>query len=255
MLIVLLAVWLGILGPLPNGVEGWFVKWQTLVAAIVASIVASIAAYVAFRNTTRSLEHNEKLERRRRSRKHAALRAVLPLALSQVSDYAERSAHALNELANQCADETLPTITVPENLAQPLPSDTLKTLADFIEYSDTVDVSVLEATVAWIQIHDSRIRGLIKANRDPSGTQLVLRMQIEGVIIDAASIYAGAAAFFEYARRRQSQLPHTILWEAVIGALRNMRFYDNEYPRLHEIVKRRENQSAGPFERLHAAAD
>jgi hypothetical protein len=65
MLIVLLAIWLGILGPLPNGIEAWFVKWQTLVAATVASTVASIAAYIAFRNTTRSLDHNEELERRR----------------------------------------------------------------------------------------------------------------------------------------------------------------------------------------------
>jgi hypothetical protein len=93
-LIVLLAVWLGIAGPLPEGFPAWLQKWQTLAAALVASI----AAYIAFRNTSRTLNHAEKLESNRRNRKHAAVRAVLPLALAQVTGYAERSARALNEL-------------------------------------------------------------------------------------------------------------------------------------------------------------
>jgi hypothetical protein len=102
----------------------------------------------------------------------------LPLALAQVTDYAEQSAHALIGLLGQCVGQSLPAMSAPEDLAQPLPSDALKTLADFIEYSDTVDVRVLEATVAWIQIHDSRVRSLVKSNRDPAGAQLVLRLQI-----------------------------------------------------------------------------
>src|SRR5438445_2079765 len=102
MLITLFAVWLGILGPLPNGVTGWLQNWQTLIAATVASTIASIAAYVAFQNTSRSLAHAERLETNRRRRKHAAVRAVLPLALSQVIAYAERSAHALDALVASC---------------------------------------------------------------------------------------------------------------------------------------------------------
>jgi hypothetical protein len=247
MLIVILTIWLGILGPLPHGVAEWLQHWQTLVAAFVASI----AAYIAFQNTSRSLRHTEGLEKHRRSRKHAALRAVLPLALAQVTDYAERSAHSLNELINQCVDETFPAQTVPDDLVEPLPSETLQTLADFIEYSDTVDVSVLERTVAWIQIHDSRLRKLIKRNRDPADPQIVSRAEIEARIIDAASIYGGAAAIYDYARGRATELPRNLLWEAVTRALRNMRFWDDEYPRLHVIVAGRANHSTGPFDGLN----
>ena len=253
-LTTLFGAWLDILGPLPFDVGVTLYDWQTLIAATVASTVASIAAFIAFRNTTRSLAHNEELERRRRSRKHAALRAMLPLALAKVTDYAERSAHVLNELVGQCAGRTLPAMTAPEDLAQPLPYDALETLADFIEYSDTVDVGVLEATVAWIQIHDSRVRGLVKSNRDPAGAQLVLRVQIEGGIIDAASIYAGSGCIYEYARRRSDQIPHILSWEAVRGALRNMRFWDEEHVRLYQVVAGRENHSVGPFEKLNAHA-
>jgi hypothetical protein len=254
MLIVLLGVWLGILVPLPGEVAAWISKWQTLIAATVASCVASIAAYIAFQNTTRSLNHAEELEKRRRNRKHAALRAVLPLALAQVQDYAERSAHALTRLISECDGETLPAKTAPESIVQPLPSETLATLADFIEYSDTVDVGVIEATVAWIQIHHSRIRGLVEDNRDPSSTRIVLQTEIDGNIVDAASIYAGAAAVYEYARRQRSQIPPTLSWDAVRSALRNMRLWEDEFPRLWDALKRREGLSAGPFERLKVEA-
>jgi hypothetical protein len=40
--------------------------------------------------------------------KHAAARAMLPLALSQVSAYAEQTAQALNALIARCQGETLP---------------------------------------------------------------------------------------------------------------------------------------------------
>jgi hypothetical protein len=138
----------------------------------------------------------------------------------------------------------------PSRIVESLPSDTLKTLAEFIEYSDAIDVGLIEATVAWIQIHDSRMRSLVQDNHDPSGSHLVLRIEIENRIIDAASIYAGAAAAYDYARRRQALLPNAVSWGAVRAALRNMRFWDEEYPRLYEALARRAALSEGPFEKL-----
>jgi len=131
-----------------------------------------------------------------------------------------------------------------------LPSETLKSLADFIEYTDTTSVEVIESTVAWIQILDARMRSIVQDNNDPSGTHVVVRAGIEGRIIDAATIYAGAASAFDYARRRRADLPATLLWDAVLGALRNMRIWDHEYPRLYQIIEGRQSNSSGPFERL-----
>jgi len=227
---------------------GWLREWQTLTAATVALI----AAIVAVQNTTRSLRHSERLETHRRNRKHAAVRAVLPLALAQVSDYAERSAHALDTLVKICRDESLPPGAATDDIIQGLPSETLKTLSEFIEYSDTVDTSLIQETVAWIQIHDSRLRGLLDDNWNPSQP---LKTEIHGRIIDAASIYAGVAAVFEYARRKQDQLPPTISWDAVRSALRNMRFYDDEYPELHGILNQREKHTKGTFEKLKNILD
>ena len=246
MLIVLLGAWLGIFGPASDGFTKSLQGWQTLIAAVVAVV----AVIVAFKNTDRSLAHAERLEANRRRRKHAAVRAVLPLALSQVIAYAEQSARALNDLIRKCEGETLPAGVVAESLVEPLPSETLKSLADFIEYTDTTTVEVLESTVAWIQIFDSRMRALVQHNNDPAKTWVVVRTEIEGLIVDAATIYAGVASAFDYARRRRAQMPSELLWDAVIGALRNMRLWDDEHPRVHQIVEGRRSRSVGPFERL-----
>src|SRR5947209_18563583 len=91
MLVPVLAVWLGLAGPLFADFQTagfWTVihGWQTLVAAVIAIV----AAVVAWWNTSRQLRQVAALERARRSRKQAALRAVLPLALSEISNYASR---------------------------------------------------------------------------------------------------------------------------------------------------------------------
>ena len=244
MLIPLLAVALGLFGP--ESIAAWLKGWQTLAAAVVASI----AAYIAFQNTTRSLTHAERLEANRRSRKHAATRAVLPVALSHISEYAEKSARTLLGLAEKCVGETLPRRSAPEDLAQPLPTDTLKAVADFIEYADAIDLTPLENTIAWIQIHDSRVRSIVEDNRNPASARTIVRSDMEGCVVDAAAIYAGAACGFDYARRRTDALPSTITWDAVRSALRNMSIWPDEHPRLFEMVDRREQLSDGPFDKL-----
>jgi len=238
LLIALLGVWLGIFGPLPTGATSWLQAWQPLLAATVASI----AAYVAFQNTSRSLTHAESLEANRRQRKHAALRAVLPLVLSQVNAYAERSAGILNQFLTECLGPLLPSGTATSAHIESLPSETLKTLAEFIEYTDTGDVGVLESTVAWIQIHDARMRQLVLNNNDPSQSHIVTKTDIWNQMVDAASIYAGASSFFNYARRRDSNFPVTVSWDQVSAALRNMRLWPDENPELHAVIDRREGR-------------
>lgn len=250
LLIGLLGVWLGIFGPLPEAVPAWLHHWQALIAATVASTVASIAAFVAFQNTSRSLAHAEGLEVNRRIRKHAAVRAILPLALSQMNAYAANSARSLKDLISKCDGETLPGGTAPDSLVQILAPETLETLTDFIEFTDAGSLTVLEATVAWIQIHDSRMRRLVQDNTDPSTSSLVLKTELEGRIIDSASIYAGASVYFNYARRRETDLPIGLTWDNVRDALRNMRFWPEQHPRLYEIIDRREKVSDGPFQTL-----
>ncbi|MCP3477621.1 hypothetical protein NLM33_46560 [Bradyrhizobium sp. CCGUVB1N3] len=245
-LIVLVTVWLGIFGPLPDGFAKWLQGWQTLIGASVAVVAATIAYW----NTNRSLAHSEKLETRRRRQKQTALRAMLPLALAQVGAYAEQTAKALQTLITQCDQETLPFDVVQVDFVKPLPSETLKSFSEFIEYSDEMSVDVIASTVAMIQIHDSRLRGILQDNHDPSRSRVIVRSDLERSIVDGTIIYAGGSSGFNYARRRQDSWPDELTWDEVIRALRNMGFFDDEHPRLHEDVERRATQSRGPFDLL-----
>jgi hypothetical protein len=190
----LLCIWLGIIGPLPAGVADWLKTWQTLLGASVAVI----AAYIAVRNTTRTLSLTQTLETHRRQRKHAALRATLPLALSQIGAYGEETAKALQNLISKCHNERLRTGEITDAILRPVPSEGLKSLAEFIEYSDTVDIRVLANTLALIQIHDSRLRSMLRDNTDPGATRIVTRSNIEESIVDGATIYAGGMSAFGY---------------------------------------------------------
>lgn len=241
-----MTVWLGILGPMPSGIAQWINDWQNLIAAIIAIGAAGLA----YRSATQQLAQNDEQERNRRSRKHASVRAMLPLALSQVIEYAQNSAFALVDLVPLCQAGGLPRNSPTNNLPQPLPHGTMTVLAEFIEYSDDIDASLVETMVAWIQIHDARVRGLIYDNQDPTGTAVVVRLNIEGSIIDAASIYSAAAALFEYARRHASEPPIEITWENVRNAFANMRLWDQNHPRLYQIIDQRAVHTSGPFDRL-----
>lgn len=249
-LIVLLAVWLGIAGPLPVAFADWLHRWQTLAAAIVAIA----AAYIAFTNTRKTILHTERLEQRRRSRKLASIRAIMPIALSQISNYAEQSADALNTILEKSVDEAIPHLSVPKDLVLSFPTETLKMLAEFIEYSDVHDVSVIESTVAMIQVHMSRTRSLVEGNHDPSENYVVTRTEVENCIIDAASIYAGAASLFDYARRRTDSVPLTLSWDDVKASLQNLGLFEEENDTLYQSVARHESVSEGPFRKLKPAA-
>ena len=212
--------------------------------------MALFAAWIAFHNTSRSLRQSDKQEASRRKRKHAALRAVLPLALSQIGDYAEKSARALHELGLQCQGqqfERLPRMAASANLVQPLPADTLKALSDFIEYSDGMDVVVLEDTVAWIQIHNSRVRHIVESNRDQSGTRVVTRLEITASVIDAAVIYASSGAMMQYSRRQRECLPLVVSWARVRAALLGIGIWHDEYDAALTRREARTEPGAGAF--------
>lgn len=242
-LLVLISVLLGIVGPLQPGFAAWVNKWQNLIAAVIAMF----AAWLAYQSALKQLEQNKQQEHNRRHRKHTSVRAMLPLALSHIMEYAEQSVHKLNALLPQCEGEVLPSNVATQDLMQLVPRETLQVLAEFIESADDIDTALVEDMVAWIQIHDSRVRSLVHRSERNS---LVLRSNIEGSMVDAASVGASAVALFEYARRRDQQLPTNISWANVRGAFFSMSVWLDQNDRLDATITSREKSSNGPFDGL-----
>jgi hypothetical protein len=217
--------------------------WQTLIGATIALLAAGIA----FHNTSRSLRQNKEQEANRRRRKHAAVRATLPLALAQISNYAAQSARNLDEFLREHPDGPLP--PVPPRFIQSPPAEALATLSDFIEYSDApLNVGIVEDMVASIQIYDSSLRELVARANDPRGPGIVIRHNLETAVINAAAIYAGTSTLFDYARRREQQLPLVVSWQTVRDALVVMHISIDRYEPLLTV---RENRiEGGAFGRL-----
>ncbi|WP_338309273.1 hypothetical protein [Bradyrhizobium sp. TM233] len=236
--LIAIAVWIFIALPLIHLPEGGFAsrlhEWQTLVGATVALVAAGLAYF----NTTRSLAHSQRVEEDRRARKHAALRATLPLALADINHYAGGIVTTLLDIIEKCDGESLPKGSATDHLLREPPTKSIDALAQFIEFSEPGTARVLEATVARIQINDSRLRSLVTENTT-SRSSVVTRHQLESYVVDCAIIYAGAASFFSYARRALDEAPAELAWDSVARALRNMGVYDEAHPRIFEDLNRR----------------
>ena len=246
LLCVLLCAWLGIFGELQAPVAEWIKAWQTLIGATVASIAATVAVW----NTTRSLSAAERLETQRRRQRQAAIRAMLPLALSQIVEYAGKSARRLEELLEESSSENFDPDVACRAVLEELPSAALDTLAEFIEFTDEGDLRLIASTIAWIQVHSARVRGLVDNRVDFYLISPINAYSIRSSIIDAASIAAGASAYFDYARRRASFLPGPVKWASVVAALHEMKFWETDAPEIFEIIQRREKIWPGPFDPL-----
>jgi hypothetical protein len=130
--------------------------WQTSIGAVIALCAAGLA----FWNTTRTLRNSEKLEIQRRRQKQIALRAVLPLALSEIAGYAVSVGRTLSELHSSCVDGVLVHASAVPVTFDTAPRVVISILADFIEYSDQLDVQLFAHLIRRIQVQQARLGAL-----------------------------------------------------------------------------------------------
>jgi hypothetical protein len=214
--------------------------WQTL----IGSSVALVAIVVAYLNTSRTLAKTERLEQHRRERKQIALRALLPLALSEICKYAEKTAEGLVDLYRACANGVLVHTGISAPTFPSMPGDVIKSLSEFIEYSDEIDVQILVDAVRKLQIVQARINGLSSKLKDASDVSS--QHWIETLIIDCSILYARTAAAFDFSRGEKSELPREIGWDNVRSSLKNMSLWDFEFPSIHAHVTLLENAGSNP---------
>ena len=186
---------------LPHGpfiVGQWLFDWQTL----VGGSLAFAAAWATVRAVRDQIGQTEAFHRDELKRRHNAARAIMPLALSEISEYCQSIAAALAdeveardngdgtdwvaELAPDGIAETLP--------PQHFPSSAIPALQPFIEtLSDKKDIRHVAELIASLQILASRYSSfnLRDANVVDS---------LYGRILDAAKVRMLSHAMFNYAR-------------------------------------------------------
>jgi hypothetical protein len=169
-------------------------KWQTLVAGGLALIGAMWTVYYIHRQ----IKQVDDLEKARRSREELAARAVLPLALSQLVQYANECLQLIKDHSMQ--PENLHRPPLGENIELPtVQRDIIGTLQACVRYGDDNVVAQISTLLATLQVQQARLRDLI-SRRAQWPNRRIPRVQALDVMIDAAEVHAKASALFEYGR-------------------------------------------------------
>lgn len=220
--------------PIGPDFVAFFEKWQTLAAGFLAILAAVVGGYFVMRQVWQADAH----EGDRRQRRRTALRAVMPLSLSALIEYARSSGDALREYHRLCTGGALP-IPVAAPGRPELPVEAISTVRDFAEHASEAEAKFLAGLLSEIQVQSSRLRDLENTSARRDAEEVVLTINIEEYIIDSASIYAMASAMFDYARFRTEVFPTLPDAAALHSALRQMRFWDEAFPQVHATVERR----------------
>lgn len=169
----------------------FFSDWQTLVAGALAFVGALLTVLYL----SKQIQQTEHMEKERRKREENAIKAALPLSLSEISDYATLSIKLLNYFAPasgpnrvMAAAPTLPSF----------PADAVSVISECVRYADDKVVGDLSTLLSKLQIQHSRLKDLFE--RAMHTNQHLSRFRAVGGMIDAAEIHAKAASLFAYGR-------------------------------------------------------
>ncbi len=182
--------------------EDWVYQHETL----TSGLLALIAAFFTVRFLCLQIKQSDRHNKDRRSRKFESARAVLPLALSRLVDYAN---HALDfSLIGKGRFDK------PEGYEKAfpqLPDDVVPVFREVIEYADDEKVGhTLRELISEIQVHHARMTSLPRkqVTIEAGGRERInLTISYEKAIFDAAHLFLHASTLFDYARFETDKLP------------------------------------------------
>lgn len=206
--------------------------WQGLEAGALA-IIAAIIGLIALNRQTRQ---NALIEQDRIARQLRARRAVLPLTLSALSDWANSCGLILLDAMKKIASQSVFTSDgeMPE-----LPGNLVRDLERFVEACDESGAASISNLLGDIQIFDARMRsaGFIASGQK---TRHQASSDVESHLIGIATIAAHIASLFEYGRRMSETTIERPTWEDVRTALRLIGADADFQPNLFKRVNGRE---------------
>jgi len=185
--------------PLILGNDGRL-QWETLLTGVSALMAACFTVV----HLKRQIRQTEDLTEKARQQRVKAARAMLPLALSELSEYATSCIKRLYALwhyfqsdgsLDRCRAD-LPTLTLP-----PVPDDVLLLLKECVAVMDDDPAAAAVELVSHLQIQRTRFADYISRVGKPNdGIHAIKRAHIDHGIWDASEVYARASSLFPFAR-------------------------------------------------------
>lgn len=208
-------------------------KWQSLAAGLLGIVAAAVGGTFIFFQ----IAEGRRQDRDNRRRRHSAARAVMPLALSSMCDYATECGKRLLGIRRLAQDQRIPTSpNVPDFPS--VPSDVVENFVTVIETSDEAIAEKFAEVLRDVQVQSSRLRSL--PHEIAEAERVVVLSNIDAYIADAAELHAKCVALFDYARGRSDSVPVTpVTAEQAFTALAIMRIRDYQAVELYEHIARR----------------
>jgi len=169
-------------------------QWETL----FTGVVALVAAFFTIRGLRQQIDQTQKLADDQRRRRARAARATLPLALSQLAQYATTCIQELHDLrpyfrSDGSLDRTKGEQRFTTWRLPHLPDSILSSLKECIEFVDDEPAQAIVDLIGHLQVQSSRVTGFISRFRLNDGVHLLIRSNIDQAMWDAAEVYARAS--------------------------------------------------------------
>lgn len=178
-------------------------QWETL----VTGAFALAAAFVTALYLRKQIRQTQTLADDRRRRRERAALATLPLALSELSEYASSCIKELYDIRPYFKAGVTTTIDMSERQRRltawalpPLSNDLLSSLKECIEFADDAPAQAMISLIRHLQIQRTRLRDYISRAHGNNPSHLLVLANIEGAMYGAAEVHARASALFSFAR-------------------------------------------------------
>lgn len=221
------------------GTFEWLREYQTLLtgfAAVYAAWLSVRAVRDQIRSSeaaaTKQIDHTEKLEIARVDAKRAAARAVLPLALSTLTEYSDETSEKLVGVLKQCINGVLPkTASVPSFVE--FPEEVVSSIKEMIEYGAPDDRNYFWQTLLKVQVLRARLKALV--DEHSKSHSIIGKSNIQAYILDSVEIGVRSGSLFDFGRGAKDRPPEFVTKQQMQERLRFVILEDDE---VTEIVEK-----------------
>lgn len=175
----------------------------------------------------------EEREIKQRRRKSVAARAVMPPALANICEYAERCAHTLKDFYGTSDEES--TILAGPLPVPHFPSDSIMVLRDCIEHADEKDIEGIAACIKKLQTQNSRVsRLLLRSDYTP-----ITIHEIDSILFDTIDLHVCSSSLFPYARLDTSATDSELKEKYIIESASVCKIREDAFPSFFEYMRLR----------------
>jgi hypothetical protein len=217
-------------------------QWQTLATGGIAIVAALIGGYYI----NKQIGMTERQEQEKQAREFEAMRALLPLYLSNLLEHVSECASGLRSIYIVLRHGPQPTqTTVPEFPAVPM--EIALFLQTAIFRSPAAYRQPFVEILLDLQVFDARLRMLRSNYARPSDVARVSQANLQAFTIQAIDIYARCESLLPFARKQSEDLPTPgMIAGRYTTVLSILGFDDENAPGLLQAIADRVVRSTAP---------